>query len=141
MTWLIDGSNLLGRMGQSREAEASKRELVRLLARFARARRTRVTCFFDGPEPPSFAKNLGAVSVVFSGGRPADELIVARVADGAKVVTSDRRLTSRVQGRRVKVVDSTTFGAEIESLPPDDTPGDAEDWMAYFSDPKNRRNF
>ncbi len=138
MTWLVDGSNFLGR---EREVEASKRALVRLLARFARARRTRMTCFFDGPEPSSFAKHLGAVTVVFSAGRPADELIVARVAQGDTVVTSDRRLASSVQGRRVKVVDPAAFRAELEGLPRDEPAGDAEDWMAYFSDPKNRRNF
>ena len=138
MSWLVDGSNFLGR---EREAEGAKRELVRLLARFARARRTRVTCFFDGPEPPSFAKHLGAVTVVFSGGRPADELIVARVAKGDKVVTSDQRLAASVQGRRVKVVAPAELANEIESLPPEESTTASDDWMAYFSDPKNRRNF
>jgi hypothetical protein len=138
MTWLIDGSNLLGR---ERESDAAKRELVRLLARFARARRTRVTCYFDGPEPPSFAKHLGTVTVVFSGNCPADELIVQRVGNGDTVVTSDRRLAGSVQGRRIKVVEPAAFSAEITSLPADESPADAEDWMAYFSDPKNRGNF
>ena len=138
MTWLIDGSNLLGR---ERESEASKRQLVRELARFARAKRTRVTCFFDGPEPPSFAKHLGSVTVVFSGNCPADELIVLRVGSGDTVVTSDRRLAGSVRGRRIKIVEPAAFQAEVESLPADASPSDGEDWMAYFSDPKNRGNF
>ena len=138
MTWLVDGSNFLGR---ERESDAAKRELVRQLARFARARRARVTCFFDGPEPPSFARSLGAVSVVFSGARAADELIAARVAKGDHVVTNDQRLAASVQGRRIDLVPTAQLAAEIESLPPDEKAASADDWMAYFSDPKNRRRF
>jgi len=55
MPWLIDGSNVLGAMRVDRHADEPKRGLVRLLANFARAKRTRVTCIFDGPEPWSFA--------------------------------------------------------------------------------------
>ena len=83
MPWLIDGSNVLGAMRVDRQHDDSKRHLVRLLGAFARARRTRVTCFFDGPEPVSFGRTLGNVSVVFSGPRSADDLI----ADLAQALT------------------------------------------------------
>jgi len=101
--WLIDASNVLGAMRQSDDA---KRGLLRLCAGFARAKRTKVTCIFDGPEPPSFARHLGGVLAVFSGSRSADELIAERAAHGRgwSVVTGDRGLAARVQRRQVTVV-------------------------------------
>ena len=142
MPWLIDGSNVLGAMRVDRQGDAGKRGLVRLLAQFARAKRTRVTCVFDGPEPPSFARHLGSVTVAFSGRRSADDLIVERAANGRgwNVVTSDRGLAARVQRREVKIVAPVAFIREMEEAGSgEESMGD--DWDAYFSDPKNRLKF
>ena len=111
MPWIIDGSNVLG---AARAAIDAKRELVRHLGRFARAKRTRVVCIFDGDAPEHFGTHLGGVSVVFSGARSADDLIVARAANGRgwNVVTSDRALGARVGGRNVAVVDPRKLLAE-----------------------------
>jgi len=140
MPYIVDGSNVLG---TARAALAAKRDLVRDLGRFARAKRTRVVCVFDGDEPEPFGKHLGGVSVVFSGARSADDLIVARIAtgNGWKVVTGDRALGARVGGRRVEVIDPRRLLAEIETLPPVEERGGADDWIGYFSDPKNRNVF
>jgi uncharacterized protein YaiI (UPF0178 family) len=137
--WLIDGSNLLG---SERFADDAKRRLVRLAASFARAKRTRVTCVFDGPEPPSFARHLGVVSVVFSGARSADDLIAERAANGRgwSVVTSDRGLAARVQRRQVEIVAPGAFLREVELSATTEEAGE-EDWLAYFSDPRNREKF
>jgi len=142
MPWLIDGSNVLGAMRVDRHADEPKRGLVRLLANFARAKRTRVTCIFDGPEPWSFAKSLGSVTVAFSGARTADELIVERARSGRgwSVVTSDRGLAARVQRREVEIVSPQKLIREMEESASGDGAG-SEDWIAYFSDPKNRLKF
>jgi uncharacterized protein YaiI (UPF0178 family) len=142
MPWLIDGSNVLGAMRVDRHGEEGKRGLVRLLAGFARANRTRVTCIFDGPEPPSFARHLGAVSVVFSAGRSADDIIVERAAQGRgwSVVTSDRGLANRVQRRQVEVIAPVAFIRQMEAAA--STESDiVDDWDAYFSDETNRTKF
>lgn len=140
MPYVVDGSNVLG---AARAATEAKRGLVRDLGRFARAKRTRVVCVFDGVEQEPLGKHLGGVSVVFSGAREADDLIAARVATGTgwKVVTSDRALAGRVGGRRVEVIDPRRLLAEIETLPPSEERGGPDDWMGYFSDPKNRNVF
>src|SRR5688500_8963178 len=106
MPWLVDGSNVLGAMRADRHSDEAKRGLLRLLAGFARAKKTRVTCIFDGPEPASFGRSLGAATAVFSGSRSADELIVERAAQGRgwSVVTNDRGLAARVQRRQVTIV-------------------------------------
>ncbi|HVE72459.1 MAG TPA: NYN domain-containing protein [Thermoanaerobaculia bacterium] len=142
MPWLIDGSNVLGAMRVDRHGDEGKRGLVRLLAQFARARRTRVTCIFDGPEPSSFARHLGSVTVAFSGPRSADELIVERAAHGRgwNVVTSDRGLAARVQRREVQIVAPAAFIRELEEAGSGEE-AVTEDWDTYFSDPKNRLKF
>jgi len=143
MSWVIDGNNLLGRAGASRDAADSKRQLIRTLANFARAKRTKVACYFDGSEPEHFGRHLGSVSVIFSGPRSADDLIVKKVATGSgwKVVTADRALAARIQRRQVEVVDPGGFMAELESLPQGEERVAGEEWLAYFSDPKNRNVF
>jgi uncharacterized protein YaiI (UPF0178 family) len=115
---------------------------VRLLAGFARAKRTRVTCIFDGPEPASFGRHLGGVTVVFSGGRTADDLIAERAAQGRgwSVVTSDRGLAARVERRQVSVVAPGDFIREMETSSSAE-PELGDDWDAYFSDDKNRLKF
>jgi hypothetical protein len=143
MPWLVDGSNVLGAIGADVTAPEPKRDLARLVAAFARQRRTKLTCYFDGPEPADFGRHLGSATVVFSGTRAADELIVERVRGGASgiVVTSDRGLAARIAGRRVKVIDSAQFARELQELERDPTAAPAEDWIAYFSDPGNRKKF
>jgi uncharacterized protein YaiI (UPF0178 family) len=141
--WLLDGSNLLGALRVDRHAPESKRELARLAASFARAKRARVTLFFDGNEPPSFARHLGAATVVFAGKRKADDVIVEQAASArdAHVVTSDRGLAARVSSRRVEVVDSRDFLRQLEELQTSPETASSDDWADYFSDPKNRGNF
>jgi len=141
--WIVDGSNVLGRHGAPRAAADAKRQLVRALARFARARRTKVVCTFDGDEPEHFGKSLGSVRIVFSGSRPADDIIVKMVATGSgwNVVTDDQALASRIRGRKVEVVAVRRFSAELQALPDEETSASEADWMSYFSDPKNRNVF
>ena len=143
MSWVIDGNNLLGRAGVSRDSADSKRQLVGALARFARAKQTKVDCYFDGPEPDHFGRHLGRVSVVFGGSRTADELIVKKVAKGSgwKVVTADRALAARIKRRQVEIIDPGAFMAELESLPQGEESVAGDEWLAYFSDPKNRNVF
>ena len=143
MAWLIDGSNVLGAMRLDRESVDGKRVLARLCAAFARAKRTRVTCYFDGVDPTAFARHLGQATIVFSGPRTADELIAQRVQEttsNATVVTSDGELSRRVASRRVRVVTAHEFVQELRALE-SSTETAEEDWAAYFSDPKNRQEF
>jgi predicted RNA-binding protein with PIN domain len=143
MSWVIDGNNLLGRAGASRDTSDTKRQLVRALANFARAKRTKVACYFDGSEPEHFGRHLGSVSVIFSGARSADDLIANKVATGSgwKVVTADRGLASRIQRRQVEVIDPGGFMSELEALPKGEEKVADEEWLAWFSDPKNRNIF
>lgn len=143
MSWVIDGNNLLGCAGAARFSADTKRQLVRTLGAFARVNRTKVACYFDGPEPEQFGKNPGSVSVIFSGARSADDLIIKRVATGSgwNVVTADRALAARVKRREVAIIDPGNFMNELESLPQVEERTAEEEWLAWFSDPRNRNVF
>lgn len=142
MPWLIDGSNVLGAWRRDVRSDQSKRDLVRALANFSRARKARMSVVFDGLPPPSFPSHLGSVSVAFSGGRSADDVIAERAASGSgwNVVTSDQGLAHRIRRRSVEVVSAQTFLGDLESVQVEsEVPSD--DWTDYFSDPKNRHEF
>ena len=145
---LIDGNNLLGQRGITRET------LVRELSDLARARRKRLTVVFDGPPEHGRPKvqQLGDVTVVYAAPRSADEEIVRRVreardARGVTVVTDDRVLAESVDaagGRTQPVAAFRLTGAsrlqrkaaeaEEKRVPG----GSASDWARWFSDPRNR---
>jgi predicted RNA-binding protein with PIN domain len=139
--YLIDGSNVLGVLRLDRHDDNAKRMLVRQLAAFARAKRTRVTCVFDGLQPPNFGTHLGAVTVVFSGTKSADEVIVQRSAAGHgwSVVTSDRELAARVKRRQVDIIPGPVFTRHLHEA--EKGTELVDDWEAYFSDEKNRTKF
>jgi hypothetical protein len=142
MPILLDGNNLLHRL-RGAHGRADVRHQV---LDACRGQRRRVTVVFDGPPPSGTParESLGPVTVVYSGARPADDVIVSRVPAGPRgrewvVVTDDRGLARRARAR----------GASIRSLadwlsqsPPMDrpthdrglAPDDVAAWEAYFAE-------
>ncbi|HXI12500.1 MAG TPA: NYN domain-containing protein [Thermoanaerobaculia bacterium] len=146
MSFLVDGSNLLGHAGKEREAVEAKRRLAQALTGLARSTKKKVTLYFDGNKPDGFGAGLGAVTVVFGGDRSADDKIATRCREGSDsfvVFTSDGALASRIRGRRVDVRPVRELISMLESLPPADNPSSpmSDSWEAYFSDEKNRTQF
>ncbi len=142
MRVLVDGSNLLGAMRLDRESADAKRALLRILASWARQRKAKVVCFFDGYRPDAFATAVGAVTARFSHPRAADDAIaeeIERLArDAFRLVTSDAALAARCRGRRVEIVEARAFARALEQAEPGGDEAPAGDWESYFSDPKNR---
>lgn len=149
MAELVDGNNLLGRQGGSRD------ELVAELARLAREKRKRVTVVFDGPPESGRPKvqALGDVTVVYAAPRTADDEIIRRVREardprGLTVVTDDRALASAVSaagGRtagldlyRKDAIRHTVKAAARETEAKPAAGGGVKEWERWFSDPKNR---
>ena len=99
MPILLDGNNLLHRLPRGAR---SRTEARRITLDLARAESIRVLVVFDGP-PPAGApqrEELGKVSIVYSGARSADDVIVATLPTGNRardwvVVTDDRGLRER----------------------------------------------
>lgn len=148
MAELIDGNNLLGQRGVSRDT------LVRELADLARARRRKLVVVFDGPPEHGRPKvqALGEVTVVYAAPRSADEEIVRRVREardprGVTVVTDDRVLAEAVDaaGGRTQPVEPFRAGGtrrlQRKAAEGEDkrTPGGSPaEWARWFSDPRNR---
>ena len=138
MYYVVDGSNLLGRLIGTVQDDSAKRELMSKLSAISRAKKGRVLCFFDGPAPASFATRLGSVEIRFTGSRSADDEIASVVAAAAQpltVVTSDQGLAARVSGRKTKILDPRAF---LALAPEGESAAEATDWEGYFSDANNR---
>ncbi len=145
---LIDGNNLLGQKGISRET------LVKELSELSRAKRRPLTVVFDGPPEHGRPKvqQLGDVTVVYAAPRSADEEIVRRVREardprGVTVVTDDRVLSESVDaagGRTLAVAAFRQTGARrlaaksVRDEEKRDPGGSASDWARWLSDPRNR---
>jgi len=102
MPYLVDGNNLLGSWGGPRGQDDRRAEVVRRVAVFCRARRTRATVVFDGHplRPDMAAQELGGLTLrVPDPGQDADTVIrelLERAARPAEwiVVSSDKALYS-----------------------------------------------
>ncbi len=145
---LIDGNNLMGQRGVSRDT------LVRELADLARARGKKLVVVFDGPPDHGRPKvqPLGEVTVVYAAPLSADEEIVRRVREardprGVTVVTDDRVLSEAVDaagGRTLQVAPFRSSGVRrlqkkaVEGEEKRTPGGSASEWARWFSDPRNR---
>lgn len=123
MNYLIDGHNLIARMpGISLDDPDDEAKLVQLLRRWAMAdRRRKVTVIFDAGLPAGESRLLsgGGVKAVFApNNSSADAVLIRRIeAIGNPpefvVVTSDRAIADVATRRRVAVLGSDTFAAEM----------------------------
>lgn len=148
MPYFLDGNNLIGlARGLSRPDEDDRGALVSELCERLRRTRARAVLFFDGPSGGT-ATALGSLSVRFSGGASADDMILkeisrARTPGEITLVTADRELSRRARDTGAKVVSPEMFWARFGNAPgpPPERPDtiDVEDWMKYFGDEGNRR--
>lgn len=140
MFYLIDGSNLLGRLRRDRESTEEKRLLVRAVSNALRERKGRGQLVFDGAAPAGFATQLGHLSVRFAAPRSADELIATEAGHRAPctVVTSDLGLRSRVASRKISVISADDFARSLQQDDGGRQAASEDDWESYFSDEKNR---
>jgi len=150
MPYLIDASNLGGALGGkrgSRDAAA----VVRFLLGWARDR-GRVLVVFDGTGADRLAERYGALEVVWSGSRSADDAIEATVRKQPGdwiVVTDDRELGRRCQDLGARVQPAATLiarvqrpharapapvAAAIEAGKPAPSADDLRHWRKVFSD-------
>ena len=141
MLFLLDGNNILGRLGFNRTAADSQRRLVTAAVALSRERKARVVCVFDGAMGDRVPVSLGAVSVRFAGARSADDVITelaSKAREPVRVVTADAGLGSRVKRRNVEILPPREMQSFFEERTDESKPPAGEDWESYFSDPKNR---
>ncbi len=117
MPYLVDGHNLIPKVGLHLNSADDEMELVAILKEFARLKRQQVEVYFDGaPIGQAGTRKLGTVRAHFVRlGQTADSAIRARLSRMAKdaknwiIVSSDHEVQSAARVARAQVVTSEEF--------------------------------
>ena len=151
MPYLIDGHNLIPKLGLRLDSPDDEMELVAVLQEFARLNRREVEVYFDGaPAGQAGARNLGTVRAHFVRlGQTADSAIRARLQKMGKraknwiVVSSDHEIQNTARIVRAEILTSEEFVRELRQArdtapkPPQDKPlsnAEVEEWLRLFSE-------
>jgi predicted RNA-binding protein with PIN domain len=150
MPYLIDGHNLIPKLGLRLDDPNDEMELARILQDFARVKRQQVEVYFDGAPPGQAGmRKLGTVRAHFIRlGQTADSAIRARLALMGKsaknwtVVSSDREVQSSARIHQGQHVSSEEFVKLIRAALSASTPANAdektlsakevEEWLKLF---------
>lgn len=125
MPYLIDGHNLIPKLGLSLRSADDEMQLVARLQVFCRIERKQVEVYFDGaPAGQVGIRKFGNVTAHFVRSETtADSAMASRLkkigrdARNWKVVTSDRRVQSEAHAVGAQVVSSDAFARQvIESM-------------------------
>jgi predicted RNA-binding protein with PIN domain len=117
MPYLIDGHNLIPKVGLRLDSPDDEMELVAILQEFARLKRQQVEVYFDGaPVGQAGTRKLGTVKAHFVRlGQTADNAIRARLIKMEKtaknwtVVSSDREVQSAARLAHAQFITSEEF--------------------------------
>ncbi len=122
MPYLIDGHNLIPKLGLRLDSLDDESDLVAILQEFCRLERRQVEVYFDGA-PLSRTVKLGAVTQHFSPvGSPADNAIRKRLKSLGKaaknwtVVSSDREVQSNARAMQAEVISSDEFAKTLNKV-------------------------
>jgi predicted RNA-binding protein with PIN domain len=149
MPYLIDGHNLIPKLGLRLDSMDDEMELVAILQEFCRLERRQVEVYFDGaPAPHAGTRKLGAVTAHFIPlGTPADNAIRKRLKKMGKsaknwtVVSSDREVQTEAHAAQAEVISSDSFAILLRQArdsapkPTDDrklSKQEIDDWLKLF---------
>jgi predicted RNA-binding protein with PIN domain len=123
MPYLIDGHNLIPKLGLRLDSIDDEAELISLLQEFCkRKRKQQVEVYFDGaPAPHAGTRKLGAVTAHFVPlEKTADDAIrkhLKRLGKNAKnwtVVSSDRQVQVEARALHAEVIFSESFAKQLQ---------------------------
>lgn len=122
MPYLIDGHNLIPKLGLRLDSIDDENELIAILQEFCRRDRKQVDVYFDGaPAAHAGTRRLGAVTAHFVRlGTTADTAIrnrlktLGRSAKNWTVVSSDRQVQAEAHAARAEIVSSDSFAAMLK---------------------------
>ncbi|MEJ5239610.1 MAG: NYN domain-containing protein [Anaerolineales bacterium] len=151
MPYLIDGHNLIPKVGLRLESPDDEQELIARLQEFCRRERTTVEVYFDNAPPGQPAsRRYGAVNAHFvRQGQTADQAIarhlslLGRQAKNWVVVSSDHQVQAAARSLHAQVLTSEAFAQRLRarSRPTQEKPGEVEDvevWLQMFRERKKR---
>jgi len=155
MPYLIDGHNLIPKLGLRLDSIDDEMELITILQEFCRLEHRQVEVFFDGaPGPHAGTRKLGTVTAHFVRlETTADNAIRRRLKTlgrGARnwtVVSSDRQVQAEARAMSAEVVSSESFAGTLKharnSTPKPDpdkklSPKEVEDWLKLFEERRHK---
>jgi predicted RNA-binding protein with PIN domain len=154
MPYLIDGHNLIPKLGLRLTSIDDEEQLIARLQEFCRLRRSQVEVFFDGAPPGQAAtRKAGAVTAHFvHQGSSADAAIenqLARLGKSARnwtVVSSDGRVQRAARAAHASLLSSEEFTREISRVQAIGmkkskqaatlAPHEVEEWLDFFNQKK-----
>ena len=155
MPYLIDGHNLIPKVGLRLESIDDEMELIAILQEYCRLEHRQLEVFFDGaPTPHAGTRKLGAVTAHFVRlGATADDAIRKRLKSLGKsarnwtVVSSDRQVQANGHAALAEVVSSEVFAAMLRetrnSAPKPNSerklsPQEIDDWLKLFEQRRHK---
>lgn len=124
MQYLIDGHNLIPRLGLRLDSIDDEMELVGILQEFSRLGRHTVEVYFDGaPTPHAGTRKIGTVTAHFVPlGKIADNAIrdrlrkMGRTAKNWTVVSSDRQVQTEARAAQAEIISSDAFVGALKNV-------------------------
>ena len=155
MPYLIDGHNLIPKMGLRLDSMDDEMELVAILQEYCRLERKQVEVYFDGaPTPHAGTRKLGVVTAHFVPLKStADNAIRHRLQKMGKsaknwtVVTSDHRVQLEAHAVQAEVISSDAFASTLKQArnsapkPTDDrklSSQEVDDWLKLFEERRHK---
>ncbi len=150
MPYLIDGHNLIPKLGLRLDDPDDELELGRILQNFARVKRHQVEVYFDGaPAGQAGMRKLGTVRAHFVPfGQTADSAIRARLDSMGKsaknwtVVSSDREVQSAAKANQAQAMSAEAFVHLLRSVSSPSvknstndkklSAGEVDEWLKIF---------
>jgi len=124
MPYLIDGHNLIPKLGLRLDSMDDELELIAILQEFCRLERRQAEVYFDGaPSPHAGTRKLGAVTATFVPlTTTADDAIrkrlkkLGKAAKNWTVVSSDRQVQADARNARAEVLSSDSFAKTLKGV-------------------------
>jgi len=155
MPYLIDGHNLIPKLGLRLDSMDDENELISILQEFCRLERKQVDVYFDGaPTPHSGTRKLGTVTAHFvPRGTTADDAIRKRLRKMGKsaknwtVVSSDRQVQAEARAAQANIISSDAFAKDLKQArasapkPSEDrklSEQEVNDWLKLFTKGKKK---
>jgi uncharacterized protein len=150
MPYIIDGHNLIPKLGLRLDSFNDEMDLVTRLQEFCRIRRTTVEVYFDGAPPGQTGiRHAGSVTAHFvRQGSTADSAIEVRLeamgrsAKNWTVVSSDHRVQRAAQSVHASVISSDEFARQVVTAQTERmkktkgeanlSPDEVEEWLNVF---------
>jgi predicted RNA-binding protein with PIN domain len=155
MPYLVDGHNLIPKLGLRLDSIDDEMELVAILQEYCRLERRQVEVYFDGaPAPHAGTRKLGTVIAHFVPlGTTADNAIRARLKKMGRtsrnwsVVSSDRQVQADAHAAQAEVISSDSFVGTLKHVrssapkPTNDkklSSQEVDDWLKLFEERKHK---